>query len=148
MEKKNNNVLYSEKVNGNNKVYFLDLKQAENDANYLVITQSKSVGEDKYERKRMILFENEVEQLGAALSRILINFTKRAERDEERIAKIREEYPNAFHAWTKEDEMLLTSLFNEGKSIEVLSVALQRQAGGIKARLEKLGLAEKEKTVA
>lgn len=148
MEKKNNNVLYSEKVNGNNKVYFLDLKQAENDANYLVITQSKSVGEDKYERKRMILFENEVEQLGAALSRILINFTKRAERDEERIAKIREEYPNAFHAWTKEDEMLLTSLFNEGKSIEELSVALQRQAGGIKARLEKLGLAEKEKTVA
>lgn len=147
MEKKNN-TLYSEKVKGNNKMYYLDLRKAGNGSDYLVITQSKKVeGKEEYERSRMILFENEVEQFGAALSRILINFTKKNGPgiSSERVEKVRAKYPNAFHPWSKEDEELLATLFNEGQSMEELSKALQRNLGGIQVRLKKLGLVESQK---
>ena len=41
---KKQNVLHTERVNSNGKVYFLDLKKAENGNNYLVINQSKKNG--------------------------------------------------------------------------------------------------------
>ena len=71
---KKQNVLHTERVNSNGKVYFLDLKAAENGNNYLVINQSKMMEDDKYERIKMILFENEIEQFASAFSRILFKF--------------------------------------------------------------------------
>ena len=141
---KKQNVLHTERVNSNGKVYFLDLKAAENGNNYLVINQSKMMEDDKYERIKMILFENEIEQFASAFSRILFKFNpsekKNQKFNDEYIDKVRKEHPNAFQPWTKEDEELLAALFNDGKTVNELSKSFQRNEGGIKARLEKLGL--------
>jgi catalase (peroxidase I) len=142
---KKQNVLHTERVNSNGKVYFLDLKEAENGNNYLVITQSKMREDDKYERIKMILFESEIEQFATAFSRIIFKFNPSEKQNggkfnEEYVEKIRKEHPNAFQPWTKEDEELLTALFNDGKTVIELSKSFQRNEGGIKARLAKLGL--------
>ncbi len=42
--------------------------------------------------------------------------------------------------WAKEEEELLTLLFNEGKKTAYIATELKRQPGGIRARLKKLGL--------
>ena len=141
---KKQNVLHTERVNSNGKVYFLDLKEAENGNNYLVINQSKMMEDDKYERIKMILFENEIEQFAAAFSRIIFKFNPSEKQnkkvDEAYVEKVRKEHPNAFQPWTKEDEELLAALFNDGKTVNELSKSFQRNVGGIKARLSKLGL--------
>lgn len=146
---KKQNVLHTERVNGNGKTYFLDLKEAENGNNYLVINQTKKADDEQEERVKMILFENEIEQFAAAFSKILIQFkpTEKkvtGKRDEKYIEDVRKEYPNAFQPWTREDEELLAALFNDGKTVKELSKSFQRNEGGIKARLEKLGLEIKE----
>ncbi len=147
---KKQNVLHTERVNSNGKIYFLDLKQAENGNNYLVINQAKMMEDDKYERIKMILFENEIEQFATAFSRIIFKFNPsekqagKSKFDEAYIEKVRKEHPNAFEPWTKEDEELLTSLFNDGKTVTELSKSFQRNVGGIKSRLAKLGLEIKE----
>lgn len=56
------------------------------------------------------------------------------------MAKIKKESPNAYNPWTKEEENQLTNLFNEGKKISEIAIILQRQRGGIKSRLKRIGL--------
>jgi len=145
---KKQNVLHTERVKSNGKNYFLDLKEAENGSTYLVINQSKKMEDDKYENIKMILFENEIEQFAAAFSRIIIKFNPsekvNGKFSEEYVEKIRKDHPNAFQPWTKEDEELLTALFNDGKTVIELSKSFQRNEGGIKSRLAKLGLEVKE----
>ena len=142
--KQNQNTLHSEKVLLDGKSFFLDLKKAKNGTSYLIITQTKPIEDQKYERIKMILFENEINQFNKALAGIVENFTpsQKPSGREAYIAKIRQSYPMAFHPWTKEDEEVLISLFNEGNSISVIAKGLQRQDSAIKARLEKLGLIE------
>ncbi len=153
---KKQNVLHTERVQSNGKVYYLDLKEAENGNNYLVINQTKMMDDDKSERIKMILFENEIEQFATAFSRIIFKFNPSeklienqnnkqfGKYDEKYIEDMRKEHPNAFFPWTKEDEELLTALFNDGKTVNELSKSFQRNEGGIVARLAKLGLEVKE----
>ncbi len=150
---KKQNVLHTERVQSNGKVYFLDLKEAENGNNYLVINQTKMMDDDKTERVKMILFENEIEQFAAAFSSIIFKFNHSGKEnrkkenikfDEKYIEDVRKEHPNAFQPWTKEDEELLAALFNDGKTVTELSKSFQRNEGGIRARLTKIGLAVKE----
>lgn len=147
---KKQNVLHSERVQSNGKVYFLNLKEAENGNNYLVINQINKGEDDQNERIKMILFENEVEQFAGAFSRMLFKFKpsgkqvsaekQKGKYDEKYIEDMRKEHPNAFQPWTKEDEELLAALFSDGKTVKELSKSFQRNEGGIKARLAKLGL--------
>jgi hypothetical protein len=58
-------------------------------------------------------------------------------------AKIREKHPNAYRPWNKEQDEELKKLFSSGMSVKDLMKKFGRQRGGIKARLEKLGLIEK-----
>lgn len=136
------NTLHTEKVILNEKAFFIDLKEATNGRSYLVITQSKPIEDEKYEKTKMLLFEEEIEVFQTALNNLLTHFTPK-DTNEERatyIAKVRETYPMAFQPWAKEDEELLIALFNEDKTIEDLAKALQRREGAITARLDKLGL--------
>lgn len=57
----------------------------------------------------------------------------------EKLAKMRETYPNAFRPWKPEDDEKLVAMFGDGKavSIDKLTQELGRQPGSIKARLEK-----------
>lgn len=140
--KQNQNTLKSEKAIFDGKVFFFDLKTAKNGKSYLIITQSKPVEDEKYERIKMILFEEEIQDFTNALTEVLKDFKPQDKNavSKEYIAKLRENYPMAFQPWTKEEEELLITLFNEGKAISNLSTALQRQEGAITARLNKLGL--------
>ena len=141
---KKQNVLHTERVNSNGKIYFLDLKEAENGKNYLVINQSRRLEDESMERVKMILFENEIEQFATAFSRIIFKFNPSEKQNgkfnEEYIEKVRKDHPNAYQPWTKEDEELLAALFNDGKTVTELSKSFQRNEGGIKSRLAKLGL--------
>ncbi len=143
--KRNQNTLDSKQVILNGKAFFLDLKESKNGKSYLVITQSKPIEDEKYERIKMILFEGEIAKFCNALNSIIENFPPKADTSpsEEYIAKVRQTYPMAFQPWTKENEELLIALFNEGKEIPALASALQRRNGAITARLTKLGLIEK-----
>jgi len=55
----------------------------------------------------------------------------------EKVSKLRETYPNAFKPWAKAEDAQLLRLFESGKGLKDLCAALQRQPGGIRARLKK-----------
>ncbi|MBP9667177.1 AAA family ATPase [Candidatus Saccharibacteria bacterium] len=56
---------------------------------------------------------------------------------QEKIAKMRETYPNAYMPWTKQQDALLTQEFQNGKGIAELSALLGRHEGSITMRLQK-----------
>ena len=55
--KQNQNTLHSQKVILDGTAFFLDLKEAKNGKNYLLITQTKPVDDQRYERIKMVLFD-------------------------------------------------------------------------------------------
>ncbi|TCM41742.1 hypothetical protein [Kribbella sp. VKM Ac-2568] len=57
-----------------------------------------------------------------------------------RIEEARKTHPNAYRAWTADQEELLTRMFNESATKDELVAALGRQPGGIETRLRALNL--------
>ena len=55
----------------------------------------------------------------------------------------RQEYPNAYAPWSREDDDALTRMWCEGAEIEELAGRFQRKPGGIVSRIKKLELEEK-----
>lgn len=55
----------------------------------------------------------------------------------DKVAKMRETYPNAFKRWGELEDKLLLNMWAEGSSIKSLSKRLGRHEGSIKARLTK-----------
>ncbi|HSE61200.1 MAG TPA: PIF1 family DEAD/DEAH box helicase [Candidatus Saccharimonadales bacterium] len=55
----------------------------------------------------------------------------------DRLAEMRKTYPNAFKPWKKADDDQLLARFKNGAGLKELSTLLQRQPGGIEARLKK-----------
>lgn len=144
--KQQRKTLHTESLTLGDKTFYLDLKEAVNGRTYLVITQSKSIEDDKYERIKMILFQDDIPEFAEALSSVLEHYTpvedpKTMER-EAYIAELRQRFPMAYLPWSKEDEKILAQLFKDGKTLAQLSKSMQRQEGAIKARLLKLGLIE------
>ncbi|MEI8104205.1 MAG: hypothetical protein WCG84_04890, partial [Candidatus Moraniibacteriota bacterium] len=62
-----------------------------------------------------------------------------------KLEKMREQYPNAYRPWKEVDDTLLRELFKAEMSVREISRELGRQPGGIRARLEKVGLVKKIK---
>ena len=58
----------------------------------------------------------------------------------ERMGLIFVKYPNAYKQWDERQEKQLAALYAEGKAIEEISEIMQRQKGGLRSRLKKLGL--------
>jgi ATP-dependent DNA helicase PIF1 len=56
---------------------------------------------------------------------------------QQKLAKMRETYPNAFRPWKDDDDTRLKALFDDGASVTDISSALGRQAGSIRKRIEK-----------
>jgi ATP-dependent DNA helicase PIF1 len=56
---------------------------------------------------------------------------------QQKLAKMRETYPNAFRPWADDDDTRLKALFDKGLSLAEITDALGRQPGSIKKRLEK-----------
>lgn len=55
----------------------------------------------------------------------------------DKIAKMRETYPNAYKTWTSQEDELLKQDFQLGKSVKELSTELGRHEGSITIRLQK-----------
>jgi ATP-dependent exoDNAse (exonuclease V) alpha subunit len=55
----------------------------------------------------------------------------------EKLASMRQEYPNAYKPWSDTDDKKLVAEFSDGKTIPELSTLLGRHKGSIKVRLEK-----------
>lgn len=53
---------------------------------------------------------------------------------------VRTQRPNAYRAWTAEDDALLRELWREGKRFGEMTGPLGRRYGAIKSRARKLGL--------
>lgn len=54
-----------------------------------------------------------------------------------KLVKMRQQYPRAFRPWAKADDEKLLQLYNSGNDLKAICSAMQRQPGGIKARLKK-----------
>ena len=57
-----------------------------------------------------------------------------------RLAELREKYPNVGKPWNKEDDALLTKMFNEKKSQAAMGEHFGRKPSAIRARLGHIGL--------
>jgi len=75
-----------------------------------------------------------------------IGKVREAKKDEKEkmysLEKVRVENPNAYRAWSEEEETKLQKLFNKGVQMKEIAETLGRQPGGIRSRLKKLGLTE------
>ncbi|OGI18247.1 MAG: hypothetical protein A3J06_03475 [Candidatus Moranbacteria bacterium RIFCSPLOWO2_02_FULL_48_19] len=75
-----------------------------------------------------------------------IGKVREAKKDEKEkmysLEKVRVENPNAYRAWSEEEETKLQKLFNKGVQMKEIAETLGRQPGGIRFRLKKLGLTE------
>ena len=102
----------------------------------------KTTEDGATERVKLILFEEDLERFSHALVKIMFRFNKKNESgpSQEYLAKVREEYPNAFQRWTKEEEELLRELYQQGHQVPELMVHFKRNQKGIETRLEKLGM--------
>lgn len=56
-----------------------------------------------------------------------------------KLEKIRQQYPNAYAKWTKEEDDLLIKEYRNSQDIEQLATIFQRKPTAIKARLKKFG---------
>lgn len=56
------------------------------------------------------------------------------------LGNIRKSHKNAYQKWTPEEETKLLRMFASGKTMKGMASELDRQEGGIKSRLKKLGL--------
>ncbi len=78
-----------------------------------------------------------------------IEIIKKIIKKDSYMAKQKEIYTSAYERWTKEDDEFLEKFWNDNSNkqnrdelIQELSKRFKRNIGGIKARLEKLGIAE------
>ena len=55
----------------------------------------------------------------------------------DKLAKMREQYPNAYKPWTEVEDILLVKQFTDGKKVKDITIKLGRHPGSIRMRLKK-----------
>jgi hypothetical protein len=63
-------VLFSEKVRAGSRTYFFDVKEAATGTKYLVINESKKVGES-HEHNRIMIFEEDIPSFSEGLQKVV-----------------------------------------------------------------------------
>ena len=58
--------LFSEKIRAGSRTYFFDVKESANGSKYLVINESRKVGESR-EHKRIMIFEDDIQSFNDGL---------------------------------------------------------------------------------
>ncbi len=134
MEKKK---LFSLQTNLINRTIFFDIKEADNQKPYLVITESKKEENNQYQRKSLVLFENDLGNFAQSFVKILMHFNGSTR--EAMIEEARKKHPKAFEKWTEKEETELKNLYEQGTPLDNLSHQFGRKVTAIKARLVKLG---------
>ncbi len=158
----NTNEVYSANFKTGNRTYFVNLLEAKNNAKYVKITESRKVGENEYQKNRIMLFQHDLVKLSKvlnqAVSKIKGNETEPEQIQEDTLPNLETEssassaeeikqeeniqFPNSGKKWIREDEEKLEFLFKAGKTVEDLTEIFGRKQKGIESRLQKLGLIE------
>lgn len=133
--------MHTEQVKSGSRTFYFDIKKTERGSNFLSITVTKKLEEDNYERSQLIVFENEIEDFGAAFLRSMINYRKTDR--EVLIEAARKQHPRAFEPWPKKDDEELEVMYGEEKPIEEIANYFQRNESAIRARIVKLELDKK-----
>lgn len=154
----NHNEVYSANFKTGNRTYFINLLEAKNNAKYVKITESRKVGENEYQKNRIMLFQHDLIKLSKVLNQAVQRIEAKEEKAEthheetlpdlgepdksEEIKAESSEFPNSGKKWAREDEEKLEFLFKAGKTVDDLTEIFGRKQKGIESRLEKLGLIE------
>ena len=119
-------------------IYFDIKKDAKED--YLKITQSKFQGSDEKRREKIFIGRSELIEFRDAINKAIDYWNLEIkEKTAKKVCKT-ELAGNAYLPWEKEADELLISLYNEGRSIKELAEIFERERGGIRSRLKKLGM--------
>jgi ATP-dependent exoDNAse (exonuclease V) alpha subunit len=86
---------------------------------------------------KQIIKEWESKPLDSYVVKETPNKTKPKTSWSDKLAKMRQEYPNAYKPWSDTDDKQLLIEFSNGSTIDALSKSLGRHQGSIKARLQK-----------
>lgn len=78
-----NKELYSEKLIRGKRSYFFDIKRSENNSMYLSVTESKKK-EDAFERRQIIVFEEDFSDFKVALENALGKFDDLLNQDDQK----------------------------------------------------------------
>ncbi len=132
--------LYTTSVTSKNRSFYFDIKEAENGSNYLIISEVKTKEDGTTERRQIFIFENEIAQVASKVTSSLVNFTRKETTRDARIARAKQQFPNAYEPWTKKEDADLALLFKQGNNTTTISEELKRQPGAITSRLERLNL--------
>jgi len=121
----------------NLEIVLLDIKTGQASLSVLQEAIAKAVnsGRVRFEVVRPHLFENKhIHQVDET--------TENSSTKAYSIESIRKSHKRAYEPWNKDEEKRLSILYKQGATIQELVQELQRQPGGIRSRLKKLGLTE------
>ena len=121
-------------------VYFDIKKDAQED--YLKITQSKFMGSDERRREKIFIGRSELIEFRDAINKAIDYWNLEIKEKPAKKVRKTELAGNAYLPWEKEADEYLISLYKEGKSTKELAEIFERQRGGIRSRLKKLGMIE------
>lgn len=157
--------LHGEKVRHGSCTYFLEIRGS-GIKKRLVIVESKRVGEGVFERQRIQVPLDCLEEFLGGLDDLLLRagIQEQANEHSRRLTpkaageplsktpserrtfdEIRSEYPKAYMPWSTEDDANLTDAYKSCKEIDTLADTFERKPGAIRSRLEKLGLLESKR---
>lgn len=151
--------VYSANFSTGSRTYFVNMLEAKNNSKYLKITESRKVGENEYQKNRIMLFQNDLYKLSRVLNKAIARIKGAKEDGEQEVETLLSgetdevtqpeasgdpDFPNSGKRWTTEDEEKLEFLFKAGKTVEDLTEIFGRKQKGIESRLQKLGLTEQK----
>lgn len=139
-----NESIFSESFKAGKRTYFFDIKETSENKRYLSITESKKA-EDKFERFRMLIFEEDIANFSKYFSSSLLNFFKQESSLEVLSHKdrLKAKFENAYEPWTQENDNEIELLYCQGNTNQELSKHFKRNIGAIKSRIMKLELPDK-----
>lgn len=140
-----NGSLFSGRVSAGRTTYFIDVRQAVNERFYLSLTESRRVSDSGFDQNRIFLFEENLEEIGAMLSKAADELRQAAEkRGDLPQDGSSGSYERSGKTWTEEEEGILQKEFRKNTLRDDIASKLKRSSYAITLRLEKLGLIEKE----
>jgi len=131
--------IFSEKVTAGSRTYFFDVKESDQGARYLVISESRQTG-STFEHHRVVVFEEHLEKFSEIFDQAVWVMARSDKSKSYSLDEIRQKYPRAYEKWTSEEDERLTSRYQAGLDLLELAAIFQRQPSAIESRLTKLGL--------
>lgn len=68
--------IYSSKISGNSRTYFINVKVASNNSKYLDFVETRKRSENTFERHNVMIFENDIKEIIEELNKIYNDYFK------------------------------------------------------------------------